>query len=232
MDGGDIPKPAKNDVEVRVGGFEDHFNYPREGEILVAANTGGQTRHEVDVAGVKSVEVPSNWSQTTESYLGGRGLISTFSPGGNTDVVLSVLDKGSRLNQDQTNALDAVLNLADHNGRPRVLLPSQIKSITEALGTTTVGDNQYTNTAKPPDPTSPVFKIMSAQVITVDGKPVVEVDGQFVNENGQRVRDYIGIFGKGDGGHVNQMFLQSSSKDEYIKGRKVYKDALQSLDWK
>lgn len=229
MDGGDIP-PKSN------GGIEHRFEFSQlnqaDGGMLLASQTGGQGRHEVNVSGIKSVDVPNSWTQTTDSYLGGRGLVSTFSPGGNSDMVLSVLDKGTRLNADQSKNLDSVLSLADSNGRPKVLLPSQIRSVTDALGKTTVGDNQYVNTAKPPDPAAPVFKIMAAQVITVDGRPVIEVEGQFLDENGQRLKDYIGIYGKGEDGKINQMFMQTSSKDEYLKGRKIYKDALQSLDWK
>lgn len=231
MDGGDIPK-ANNAQEFRIGFDEIDRHRLADGGMLLAGKTGEQGREEVNVAGIKSIDVPNSWSQSTEGYLGGRGLISTFSPGGNSDMVLSVLDKGTRLNQAQQSNLDSVLSLADPAGRPRVLLPAQIRSVTDALGKTTVGDNQYVNTAKPPDPAAPVFRISSAQVITVDGKPVIEVEGQFMDENGQRLKDYIGIYGKGDDGKINQMFLQTSSKDEYLKGRKIYKDALQTLDWK
>ena len=158
-------------------------------------------------------------------------MISTFSPGGKSDLVLSVLDKGTKLNAAQANNFDEVLALADPNGRPKLLLPSQIKSISDALGKTAVGDNQYANAAKPPAPSAPVFKIQSTQVITVAGKPVVEVEGQFVDQNGKGIKEFVGIFGKGDDGKVNQMFMQTSSKDEFIKGRKVYKHALESLEW-
>lgn len=225
--GGDVPK---HNLEV-VPGLEESIARGIDGGVRLSQLGAESSKHDIGIAGIRSMDLPDSWSQTREVYQT-RGDRMTFTPAGQGDLALTVINKGRSLNDTQLANFDAVLATADQSGRPKVLLPSQIRSITDALDKTTVGDNQYVNSARPPDPTSPVFKVTSAQVITVDGRPVVEIEGQFLDENGQRIKDYIGMFGKIEGNKVGQVFVQSSSKDEFIRGRKVYKDALSSLDWR
>jgi hypothetical protein len=44
----------------------------------LASKPGDHGRHEVNVAGIKSIDVPNSWTQTTDSYLGGEGWCQRF----------------------------------------------------------------------------------------------------------------------------------------------------------
>lgn len=120
-----------------------------------------------------------------------------------------------------------VLATADGATKSRPLLPSQIRSLSELFGKASVGDNQHSNTNRWMPYT---FKMFSASAFIVNGRPVIEVEGQFVDTNGQRIRDHIGLYTM-QRNKVSRIFLDASSKDDYIYGRWLYKCLLRTIEW-
>lgn len=96
------------------------------------------------------------------------------------------------------------------------LTVDEIKLLSPIMGAV-VGDNQYTNSILPGSNASPTFKIESARVRNVDGRAVLQVRGQIVDENGNPTKNYDGIFIPVDdaGRQIQQVTLQCDPKRDF-----------------
>jgi hypothetical protein len=125
--------------------------------------------------------------------------------------------------------------LQDNSGLrvAKTLLPTDIKNLTEVLGTSTAGDNQFVNSLKPPDQRAPAFHLLSAQLIPVNGKTVLEVRGHFFDQSGAKGKEYGGIFvsSGADGTSIRELFLQADDLSTFSKHEMEYRRAVQSIKW-
>jgi len=105
--------------------------------------------------------------------------------------------------------VDKLLSENENLSKPKELLPTEIKNLVNVIGSTTAGDNQYTNSAKPPDPRSPAFHMLSAHLMPLNGKTVLEVQGNFVTNTGAKGKEFKGIFiPSGENGErIKEFFL-------------------------
>jgi|AGTN01.1.fsa_nt_gi hypothetical protein len=193
---------------------------------LGTAPPSGLQRLPIDAAGVQAILVPEEWEQHKSNLPPGYGSIQTIGPT-SKKLTISVADRGQPLSQSGLRNFMNVLATADGATKSRPLLPSQIKSLSELFGKASIGDNQHTNTNRWMPYT---FKMFSASAFIVNGRPVIEVEGQFVDANGQRIRDHIGLYTM-QRNKVSRIFLDATSKDDYIYGRWLYKYLLKTIEW-
>jgi hypothetical protein len=158
------------------------------------------------------------------------GKLTSFSPDGDVNKLqISLFESSKEINDSGMALYYALLGKCTTNGA-RVLLPQEIRSLSTVMGITTQGDNQLTNPAKYPDPRAPIFNLLSAQLININGRPVLEVQGNFISRNNQAGNYFRGVFIP-TGSHITKLFVQSPDKLEFAKGEAVYRKTLQSIQW-
>lgn len=221
------PLPVKcKPSEDSATGVGQHSSLGTETPGPGAAQPSGLQRIKTDVAGVQAVLSPEDWEQHKSNLPPGYGSIQTIGPS-SKKLTISVADRGQPLSQIGLRNFMTVLATADGATKSRPLLPSQIRALSELFGKASIGDNQHTNTNRWMPYT---FKMFSASAFIVNGRPVVEVEGQFVDVNGQRVREHIGLYTL-QRNRVTRIFLDATSKDDYIYGRWLYKYLLKTIEW-
>ena len=179
----------------------------------------------------KSVSMPAGWARS-EQNLGGHRSITTFTaPDGSATV--SLFDRGMNLRSQSAKSFADLLAANTALQGPKVLMPQEIRALADVMGVSNVGDNQYVNSRSYPDPQAPSFHLSSAQLLPVNGKVVLEVEGNFVDERGKPQKQYRGIFADAgaDGSHVRELFLQADDLVGFGKNKKIYSDAVKSIQW-
>ena len=116
-----------------------------------------------------------------------------------------------------------------------MLLPDEIRSLQQVMGTTTVGDNQFTNDRRPPSLHCPAFRLSIAHLITLGGCVVLEVEGQVVDCLGQPINWYRSIFlnGSSDPKRITEIFLEYRDPKAVtrVQAEDHYRNAIQSMQW-
>lgn len=189
------------------------------------------TKQDLPSGPIKSIDIPNSWTRT-DHYDGGVGATVTFKAPGEKASINS-LERTRPISDHAAEEFKKLLDANDNLTSPKMLLPAQLRSLTEVLGSGQMGDNQYTNPEKYPSPNAPLFKLTNAQFLNVNGKTVVEVEGSYMDEKGRPTEFYRGIFapsGK-DGDRVNELFLAAPSQQDLLSQESNYRKALKSLKW-
>ena len=76
--------------------------------------------------------------------------------------------------------------------------PAEIKSLKEVAGSSTIGDNQFTNDKSSLNSSNrerkPIFYLTNANTMLISGKTALLIEGRFVAEDGSPTREFIGVF--------------------------------------
>lgn len=191
-------------------------------------------KESIDTGPIKEIEVPSSWVATNDHPYGRATAYGFNSPDGKTS--LNVYDRGGTMDDASTKAFNKLLADNSNLARPKVLIPSQIRDLENVLGRGKLGDNQYTNSTPYPDPRAPVFHISSAQLVSVKGKTVLEVDGHYMNEDGGKTAHYRGILvpeQTSGGTKLWQLYMETrGDKDITPADHANYRKAVESVNWR
>lgn len=191
----------------------------------------GGSKQEINEGPIKKVDIPQSWQRSSD-YNDAVGSVTKFSPGIGDSSINSVehsrpIDK---------KCMQTFSDLIDHNPnltKPIDLTPDQIRSLTEALGPNTLGDNQYTNKNPYPGANSPNFNMTRAQLKTINGHTVMEVEGSFMEADGKPTQFYSGILSPDRSkGTVNEFFLAAPDRDEMKQQENTFRRALRSIEWR
>ena len=181
----------------------------------------------------KSLLAPDSWLRVDE-HRDGASWLSKFVPPNDTDnTLLGIFDRGIPINDASMLSFNKLLHEAHSTTSERKLQSDEIKSLAQVMGVTSVGDNQFTNTNKYPDPRSPVFFLEQACFIKIQGRTVLEVKGKFLNQKGTVINFFRGIFIPSQivPNKVQEVFLQTNSESEFKKSEEIYRNALESIAW-
>lgn len=107
------------------------------------------------------------------------------------------------------------------------LSEDEIRQLRGAMGQI-VGDNQFTN------PADPLFRIEQARVRTFDGKPVLEVRGQYLDADGKPARNFNGVYIPVDasGTKIQEVMLQSHASRDFSPLLSQFDATLRSIRFK
>jgi hypothetical protein len=178
--------------------------------------------------------VPNTWSREEDHPFGRATAYGFNSPDGKTS--LNVYDRGAVMDDASTKSFATLLADNSNLARPKVLTPSQIRDLANVFGRGKLGDNQYTNSTQYPDPRAPMFHISSAQLVTVNGKTVLEVDGHFMDQNGGKSAHYKGLLvpeQTPNGTKMWEVYLETrGEKDITPADHANYRKAVESVHWR
>src|ERR1700722_20015930 len=112
---------------------------------------------ELDKRPCESLLVPDSWLRSDEQRDSGSWMVR-FAPRDNPhNTLLGIYDRGKPVNDSALALLKEFLLAVVGAGEVRELKEDEIKSLAPVMGINSVGDNQFTNANKYPDPRSPVF---------------------------------------------------------------------------
>jgi hypothetical protein len=192
------------------------------------------TNDVTNVGPIAKLEIPNNWSRFVDNQTGiGHRMHMEFTPPGKEDTHVSVLYPGFPLNRNAADNLDRLLADNQNLSTPRALTPEQIRSLSDVLGNTTVGDNQYSNQEH--GERSPVFRMDSARLMNVDGQTVIAVDGAFVDSAGRTKNQFSGVFVPHRGSHGTEIYsvsLESKNPVDFAMTKTTFNNVVRTLDLK
>jgi hypothetical protein len=179
----------------------------------------------------KSISLPSGWNRS-ENSMGGRRTMTNFSSP-TDDAKLSLYDRGFNVRGQSATYFNQLLADNRSISGPKVLMPQQIRNLSEIMGVSNAGDNQFTNSYSFPNPKSPAFHLSSAQLIPLNGRVALEVQGNYVNQSGKAGMQYRGIFAPSgaDGSSIKEFFLQAQTSESFAKNQQEYRAALKTIKW-
>ncbi|MBC7997241.1 MAG: hypothetical protein IAF58_04830 [Leptolyngbya sp.] len=201
-----------------------------------------------------SMTVPSSWQLDSDNSNSGGGYRHTFNYP-NQDVELAVSGRNAPLSDKDGKSFHKLLTDNPDLRNSKVLydkswdtdpkfkddparqqaLKEMMKNLTNVLGPSHMGDNQFVNRAGPTDKYAPAFHVDRLELKNVNGKTVLAAEGYFVNnKTGKPSSHFSGIFAekRTEGGSiVNQISLQSGDKFAHEANRLTYEKTLKSVTW-
>lgn len=230
-DGG-VNEPAKiehvmaNDDQMHVRLFSAFRDIV--GVAFGAPAKDGKMENEGDL---QSMTLPSGW-QAEPRKTTGRGpdeVLGFYAPG-DTETRIASFIRGDELSQASQDALSATLKAKPADKGPEALSPDEIRSLTEVFDRRNLGNNQHNNDGK--TAVGPVFHITGANTVQIQGRTVVEVQGHYLDRQGNPVNQYHGIlFQSSDRARVQQIYMVTNL-DQYATRRREFRDTLNSIQWK
>lgn len=200
----------------------------RSGEKRMTASSNMQ---EIVEGPIKNVDIPPTWSKNTR-YDDGVGTTTSFKSAGSAASINSV-ERNRPISQKCADEFKQLLDDNTNLSSPKMLTPSQIRSLSEVLGHA-MGDNQYTNTNQYPSTAAPYFKLNNAQLNSVNGRTVLEVDGSFMSDQGKPTEIYKGILTPTgtNGDKINEFFIAAPSSADFLLQESTYRKAVKSIEWR
>lgn len=149
-------------------------------------------------------------------------------------VTINVFFRGTPINQTSAAVLKKILHENTAAKSPVGLSVEEIVELSQVFGRNTVGDNQYTNEAAKGTYDYHVFHMASAQVASLQGRPVLKVRGTFQDEHGSPTSEYCGYLFPSltDNSRVEEIFLQAPSKELFDRYFSAFEDSLHTLQWR
>lgn len=199
---------------------------------LIAANAclaQGVKTQDISFGSLASIGVPASWVRSQERAVLPASLLK-FAPSANSRDGLFVFDAGLSMGASAKTVQGVYgANISS----PVALTPDQIEDLSIDLGN--VGDNQYSNKLKWPDPGAPLFQISTVQAVSVKGKVAVMLDGSFIDPASGKPRlSFAGLFTPSDvgGRRMLSIYTQSPDPGEFVMLRNVFDRAVESIAWR
>ena len=110
-----------------------------------------------------------------------------------------------------------------------------VKELTGVLDPDSVGDNQLSNSKKPPDPLAPITQLSKLEVRTVSGKPVLLAEGYFENLKTGDPQKYFSVvyapMKTSAGVEIHIAALQANNNTAFTANKSVFQKSLASIEW-
>jgi hypothetical protein len=203
-----------------------------------------------DLSGINSIQIPPDWLKVEKNSPLGDSTIFRHSLNDNTQI--SFYSDRSPTDPKSASVFKSLVDSAGPT--PKLLYGKSshasneanihiIKQLSDALGSTLVGDNQLTAGNE----RTPAFHLDSARVETINGKNVIAVDGWFsrlddkadviMDSNGPAKRRYTGIFFDSAAAHsketkIKELYLLADDNISFVGNKATFKTALKSIEWK
>lgn len=187
--------------------------------------------HSSDHGPIERITFPAGWCQYATAYSGvGLRRCETFGPAENKTASISVFYSGLPVSERGAHAFSGVLAAKPAINCVEEVGPRQIRLLSEAMGKWHVGSNQHTNVLKN---RKPAFYMSGAFTRRVNNKTVLAVEGMFVDESGNSIESFSGVFASADSEpqRIEQVFLLTAP-GQLHKYSKEFQQTLDSIRWK
>jgi hypothetical protein len=183
---------------------------------------------------VKKVVGPPGWTKTidTPTSIGTRAG-ELFHPADDAGVNINVFYRGMPIDDKSANIFSLMLSAHSGSASSRDLTADEIKSLATVMGFSTVGDNQYTNSAPKGSRDYPVFNLTAATLLAVNGRTVLKARGNFQNDKAVPGTDYEGFYfpARGNPTQIEQLFFQAPTRGKFLRFYGDWEKALKTVEW-
>lgn len=186
-----------------------------------------------DIGPFKKITIPPDWRRNTlrvpQANRMELPIIQLTMPGKEQEMEIGIFYRGKLESEDDGENFHALLLQNKEAEHAVTLSPGQIRSLSRILDL--AGFNQYTF---PRHLTgySPDFYLKTAQVLVINGKPVLKVDGEFRDED-KTDTYYGGLFVEADdtGRKVYELYLRVTAKEMHLRGIQHFRRMAESIEW-
>jgi hypothetical protein len=182
----------------------------------------------IEFGSLKKVVGPATWKKAVEEPGMSARKAEYFHPPEDAEVSINVFTRGIAIPDDEAQAFANLLA-----GPEKAAIADEIKSIQVALGLSTVGDNQHTNSGQKGTRNYPVFNLTGANVVSLNGRKVLKVTGNFQNENGVPGTEFVGYFfaSKADRQVIEELYYQAPTKGKFLRFANDFENSLKTVEW-
>lgn len=186
-----------------------------------------------DIGPFKKISVPKEWRRNMlrvpQANRIDLPVLQLTLPGKEDELEIGIFYRGRLESEDDGENFHALLE--QHRGldTPMALGPVQIRSITRILNL--AGFNQY-SFPRHLSGYSPDFHLRTAQVMSLNGRPVLRVDGEFRADIAPDT--YYGcLFVEADdtGRKIYEMYLRANSRDTFFWALSAFNQIASSVEW-
>jgi len=178
---------------------------------------------------IVSANLPGAWDSTHENLA--IRTLTRLNPREHESVSISIIQPRIPINSDAGQAFHDLL--AAYANQAHILSSGEVKSVEKVMNTLNTGDNQCTNSAQQGDRYAPIFHVSECRIEQINGRPVLAVEGSFVNQMGDPSNMFRGIFidRDGTGTSIQGIALEAPDKQLYSQYSSAFENMLRSITW-
>lgn len=182
---------------------------------------------------LKRIVGPPTWKKIVERPNLGTRVGELLHPPEDVDVNINAFYRGLPIDDKTANIFSLMLSAHKGAGAARNLTADEIKSLATVMGFSTIGDNQYTNTAEKGSRDYPVFHLTGAALVDLNGRTVLKCRGNFQNNTGVPGTDYEGFFfsSRNNPAQIEELFFQAPTRGKYLRFAGDWEKALLTVEW-
>lgn len=183
---------------------------------------------------LKKIVGPPTWKKIVERPTGvGTRVGELLHPPEDVNVNINAFYRGLPVDETVANMFSLMLSAHIGNNESRNLSPDEIKALRMVMGFSTIGDNQYTNSAQKGQRNYPVFNLTAAALVNLNGRTVLKCRGNFQNDNGVPGTDYEGFFfpSRNTPTQIEQLFFQVPTRGKFLRFAGDWEKALRTVEW-
>jgi hypothetical protein len=186
-----------------------------------------------DIGPFKKLSTPPEWRRKTlrlpQTNRSDLPVVQLVIPGMEEDLEIGIFYRGKLESQADGENFHALLEMNREIAAAVALSPGEIRSLTRVLNL--AGFNQYSFprhiTGYNPD-----FQLRTAQVLLLNGRPVLKVDGEFKADISTDTY-FACVFVEADEGGrmIYELYLRASNKDTYLRALPAFRLIAESIEW-
>ena len=176
---------------------------------------------------IADIQLDKSWELTETEHSAFRKLQS-FSAPGDSSTTISFHESQMPVNAAAAQSLKQLFG--NYSNQIHNLSPEEIRSIAPILDRLNAGDNQHTNSG---ESQSPVFHLDHCRIQQINGKPVLQIDGNFIKADGTPGQALKGILmsGKGNPQKIQAIAFEAANKQSLLKHQAIYDSMMNSIKW-
>lgn len=180
---------------------------------------------------ISSVSAPAGWRSQTKAARDENSPQEHvwFSAPDVDEVVVNFYWRGRAVTEASSAFLAALLAQGPHE-----LNKEEITNLRSILGTNNVGNNQHTSFGQRGTMDYPACHLSAAQVVDLNGRPVIMARCTFQDINANNEKEFQGIYFEEESGsgRVQQIYFEAPALPAFMRYLPEFEATLRSISWK
>ncbi|MBX9688677.1 MAG: hypothetical protein K2X27_18355 [Candidatus Obscuribacterales bacterium] len=186
-----------------------------------------------DIGPFKRIWAPADWKRKTLKVTQGNRLdlpvLLLTIPGLEDELEIGIFYRGKLESPADGENFHALLQRHKTAEAPVALSPGQIRSLSRVLNL--AGFNQYTF-PKQLTGYNADFQLRTAQVVVLNGRPVLMVDGEFrADESADAFFGCLFVEADDSGRKIYELYLKAADKELYLRSLNTFRQVTESIEW-